>query len=223
MSVRDASCWAGTKKCIQDSLQAFSSSIAGLLSSRAVLEGMFPIPLRAPLQSFSPHSSLSPSSTATKPHVPIGVGVGDSTASPTSALLLHILQDSTGRISTILFAHRFGSALEPECKRYRLLADVLNDCAMLLDCLSPALPRGLVRISVLSASGVLRALCGVAAGAAKASLSVHFARRGNVGELNAVSPFNLRCKNGGGEKESSENMQTGFREGLWKNRELANS
>lgn len=29
----------------QDSLQAFSSSIAGMLSSRAVLEGMFPRPI----------------------------------------------------------------------------------------------------------------------------------------------------------------------------------
>ena len=29
----------------------------------------------------------------------------------------------------------------------------------------------------------------MAAGAAKASLSVHFARRGNVGEVNAVSDF----------------------------------
>ena len=62
----------------------------------------------------------------------------------------------------------------------------MNDCAMLLDCLSPALPK-VVRIGVLSLSGVLRALCGVAAGGAKASLSVHFARSGNVGELNAVS------------------------------------
>ena len=86
-----------------------------------------------------------------------------------------------------MFAHRFGSALEPEAKRYRLLADVLNDCAMLLDCLSPAIPKGVLRVAVLSFSGVLRSLCGVAAGAAKASLSVHFARRGNVGELNAVS------------------------------------
>lgn len=137
----------------QDSLQAFSSSIAGLLASRAVLEG---------------------------------VGVGDSSASPTSALLLSILQESTGRIATILFAHRLGTALEPECKMYRLAADVFNDAAMILDCLSPAFPKPL-RVGILSLSSVLRALCGVAAGSAKASLSAHFARWGNLGELNAVS------------------------------------
>ncbi|KAF2441804.1 DUF647-domain-containing protein [Karstenula rhodostoma CBS 690.94] len=136
---------------IYDSLQAFSSSIAGLLSSRAVLEG---------------------------------VGVGDADASPTAALLLSVLQDSMGRIATILFAHRLGTSLEPECKMYRLAADVFNDTAMVLDCLSPAFPKA-TRVVILSFSSVLRSLCGVCAGSSKASLSAHFAKRGNLGELNA--------------------------------------
>lgn len=67
---------------------------------------------------------------------------------------------------------------------YRLLADILNDFAFVLDCLSPAFPKG-IRVLILSFSSVLRALCGVAAGSAKASLSAHFARWGNLGELNA--------------------------------------
>ncbi|KAL2828690.1 vitamin B6 photo-protection and homoeostasis-domain-containing protein [Aspergillus cavernicola] len=137
---------------IFDSLQAFSSSIAGLLSSRAVLQG---------------------------------VGVGNANASPTSALLLHILQDTSGRIATILFAHRVGTALEPECKMYRFTADIFNDFAMVLDCLSPIIPAGVSRVTVLSAAGVLRALCGVAGGSSKASLSAHFARWGNLAEVNA--------------------------------------
>ncbi|KAF2656811.1 DUF647-domain-containing protein, partial [Lophiostoma macrostomum CBS 122681] len=136
---------------IYDSLQAFSSSIAGLLSSRAVLEG---------------------------------VGVGDASASPTAALLLNVLQESMGRIATILFAHKLGTALEPECKMYRLAADIFNDTAMVLDCLSPAFPKT-ARVLILSFSSVLRSLCGVCAGSAKASLSAHFAKRGNLGELNA--------------------------------------
>lgn len=92
-----------------------------------------------------------------------------------------------GRIATIVFAHRLGTSLEPECKMYRLAADVFNDTAMVLDCLSPALPKAL-RVILLSCSSVLRALCGVAAGSSKASLSAHFAKWGNLGELNAVSP-----------------------------------
>lgn len=113
-----------------------------------------------------------------------GVGVGDASASPTAAILLSILQDSTGRLATIMFAHRLGTSLEPECKMYRLAADVFNDTAMILDCLSPVFPKG-IRVLVLSTGGVLRALCGVAAGSAKASLSAHFAKWGNLGELNA--------------------------------------
>jgi len=116
----------------------------------------------------------------------LGVGVGDASASPTAALLLSVIQESAGRIATILFAHKLGTSLEPECKMYRLAADVFNDAAMILDCLSPAFPRA-IRVLVLSSSSILRALCGVAAGSSKASLSAHFAKWGNLGELNAVS------------------------------------
>lgn len=122
----------------------------------------------------------------TDQHDLVGVGVGDASASPTAALLLTVIQESMGRIATILFAHRLGTSLEPECKMYRLAADVFNDTAMIFDCLSPALPKAL-RVLLLSFSSVLRALCGVAAGSSKASLSAHFAKWGNLGELNAVS------------------------------------
>ena len=91
-----------------------------------------------------------------------------------------------GRIATILFAHKLGTALEPECKMYRLAADIFNDTAMIIDCLSPAFPKP-IRVLVLSCSSILRSLCGVCAGSAKASLSAHFARKGNLGEVNAVS------------------------------------
>ncbi|KAI1121095.1 vitamin B6 photo-protection and homoeostasis-domain-containing protein [Nemania abortiva] len=136
---------------IYDSLQAFSSTIAGLLSSRAVLQGF---------------------------------GVGDAMSSATAAVLLTVLQESTGRLATILFAHRLGQAIEPECKYYRFLADIFNDSAMILDVLNPLLP-GPARVAALCASGVLRALCGVSGTSAKASLSAHFARSGNLAELNA--------------------------------------
>lgn len=119
-----------------------------------------------------------------------GVGVGDATASPTAALLLSVLQESAGRIATILFAARLGTSLEPECKAWRLAADFFNDAAMLLNCISPALPR-VARVCVLSLSSILSALCGVAAGSSKASLSAHFARMQNLGELNAVSCFSF--------------------------------
>ncbi|KAI1388989.1 vitamin B6 photo-protection and homoeostasis-domain-containing protein [Hypoxylon trugodes] len=136
---------------IYDSLQAFSSTIAGLLSSRAVLQGF---------------------------------GVGDSTSSATAAVLLTVLQESTGRLATIWFAHRCGRAIAPECKYYRFLADIVNDLALLFDVLSPALPPP-QKVAALCTAGILRALCGVSGGASKAALSAHFAKTGNLAELNA--------------------------------------
>jgi hypothetical protein len=136
---------------IYDSLQAFSSSIAGLLASRAVLQG---------------------------------IGVGDENASATTAMLLSVLQESVGRIATILFAHWRSRSIEAECKMYRLAADVFNDIAMILDCCSPMLPKAF-RVPFFCASSVFRAMCGVAGGSSKAILSSHFAKADNIGELNA--------------------------------------
>ncbi|PAV18434.1 hypothetical protein PNOK_0527600 [Pyrrhoderma noxium] len=136
---------------LYDSLQAFCSSIVGLLSSRAVLEGF---------------------------------GVGDEHASSTKAVLLTVSQDATGRLATILFAWKYGPALAPEAKMYRLSADIFNDIAFVLDCLSPVLPSH-IRLASICLAGVMRAICGVCGGASKAALSMHFAKVGNVGELNA--------------------------------------
>jgi hypothetical protein len=136
---------------IYDSLQAFSSSVAGLLASRAVLQG---------------------------------IGVGDENASATAAMLLSILQESVGRIATILFAHWRSRSIEAECKMYRLAADVFNDIAMILDCCSPVLPKPF-RVPFFCASSIFRTMCGVAGGSSKAILSSHFAKADNIGELNA--------------------------------------
>ncbi|KAK3312614.1 vitamin B6 photo-protection and homoeostasis-domain-containing protein [Apodospora peruviana] len=113
-----------------------------------------------------------------------GLGVGDSSSSPTGALILKITGDTISRIATILFAHRMGQAIEPECKFYRFLADIFNDSAQFLDLLTPALPY-FPKLGVIVSAGVLRSLCGVAANASKASLSAHFALTGNLAELNA--------------------------------------
>lgn len=136
---------------IYDSLQAFFSAIAGLLASRAVLQGL---------------------------------GVGDENASATAAMLLSIAQESLGRFATIFFAHWASTRIASDCKSYRLLADIVNDFAFVMDCLSPSLPKS-IRIPFLCAASMCRAVCGVAGGSSKAILSAHFARNNNIGELNA--------------------------------------
>lgn len=113
-----------------------------------------------------------------------GLGVGDASQSPTAALVLKIIQDTFSRMATILFAHRMGQAIEPECKTYRFMADLFNDSALMLDLLTPVLPLS-PKVCIMVASSILRSLCGIAASASKASLSAHFARTGNLAELNA--------------------------------------
>lgn len=113
-----------------------------------------------------------------------GLGVGNASQSPTAALLLQIIQDTFSRLATILFAHRMGQAIEPECKFYRFLADIFNDASQMLELFIPALPF-LPKVGVMVGASILRALCGVAANASKASLSAHFAKTGNLAELNA--------------------------------------
>ncbi|KAL1892628.1 hypothetical protein Sste5346_006913 [Sporothrix stenoceras] len=113
-----------------------------------------------------------------------GLGVGNASQSPTGALVLKIIQDTFSRMATILFAHRMGQAIEPECKTYRFMADLFNDSALLLDLLTPVLPF-FPKVCVMVVSSILRALCGIAANASKASLSAHFAKTGNLAELNA--------------------------------------
>lgn len=108
-------------------------------------------------------------------------------------MLVQVIRESTGRFATIAFAHLFGTSIEAECKAWRLAADVLCDVAMVLDCLSPFFPHG-VRFLVLCFSSLLYSASGVAGNASKSSLSGHFAKWNNLGELNAVSYGDVALK-----------------------------
>ena len=112
-----------------------------------------------------------------------GLGVGDASTSATSAVLLTVLKDGISRIATIGFAWRFGLSIEQDAKYYRFIADAFNDSAFFLDLAVPFLSTG-YKIIFLVGAEALRALCGVAGGASKAAISQHFARAGNLAELN---------------------------------------
>ncbi|XP_011309051.1 uncharacterized protein [Fopius arisanus] len=90
---------------IWDTVQAFASTILGILTTHSIL---------------------------------IGVGVGESTATPLAATIAWILKDGAGMIGRILFAWWNGSRLDAQCKKWRILAlrlDSLNEdrLAILLD------------------------------------------------------------------------------------------
>jgi hypothetical protein len=71
----------------------------------------------------------------------VGVGVGSSDASATSATLQWILRDGGGMIGGMLFAWSQSSNFGFNIKQWRLFADVVNDIGLTLELLSPLFHR----------------------------------------------------------------------------------
>ena len=112
-----------------------------------------------------------------------GYGVGDSEATAASATINSLFRDAVGMLGGMLFAWWGAASFGSAVKRYRLFADVMNDFGLTLELLSPLFPRHFL---LLACCGTLcRALCGVAAGATRASLMTHFALQGNVADISA--------------------------------------
>lgn len=112
-----------------------------------------------------------------------GVGVGDSAATPTSAVLQYITRDVTGMAGRILFAWHKASSLDRNSKSWRLAADVMNDLAMFVELLSPLFP--LLFLWLACAGSLLRSLVGVAGAATRTALTMHQARAGNIADVTA--------------------------------------
>jgi len=113
-----------------------------------------------------------------------GLGVGDSQATPLAATLTWIMKDGAGMIGRIVFAAYCGTSLDFDCKRWRMFADIMNDCVMCVELCAPILPRPLV-LPTLCATGLGRSLVGVAGGATKAAVAQHQALRNNMADLSA--------------------------------------
>ena len=112
-----------------------------------------------------------------------GVGVGDSAATPTSAVLQYITRDVTGMAGRILFAWHKASSLDRNAKSWRLAADVMNDLAMFVELLSPLFPA--LFLWLACAGSLLRSLVGVAGAATRTALTMHQARAGNIADVTA--------------------------------------
>ncbi|KAL0993295.1 hypothetical protein UPYG_G00105790 [Umbra pygmaea] len=131
------------------------------------------------LQAFS--SSLS-GTLATQASLK-GVGVGNQEATVAAATITWLLRDGTGMLGRILFAWLKGHKLDSEAKKWRLVADVLNDIAMFMEILAPNFPTCFTII--VCSAGILKAIVGVAGGATRAALTVHQARRDNMADISA--------------------------------------
>jgi hypothetical protein len=114
----------------------------------------------------------------------IGMGVGESTASATSATLQWVLRDGIGMLVSMLFSWRCSVSFGQNIKGWRLFADCINDVGLTLELISPLFPREYFPV-FLSAACICRSMCGVSSGATRAALMQHFALAGNVADLAA--------------------------------------
>ncbi|CAH8575585.1 unnamed protein product [Schistosoma rodhaini] len=113
----------------------------------------------------------------------IGVGVGDSSATILSASLTWMFKDGSGMIGRIIFAGYHGIKLDCDCKFWRFVADILNDCALFLEIISPLF--NYLFTPLLCLANVLKSLVGVAGSATRAAIVQHQAINNNLADVSA--------------------------------------
>lgn len=113
-----------------------------------------------------------------------GIGVGDEGASALSATTNWILRQGLGKCASITFAYRSGAAIGTDSKRYRLLADIVNDCALTINLLSASVSPS-IRPYIYACSSVCWAIVGIAGSCTRTALTIHQARANNAADVQA--------------------------------------
>ncbi|CAM9489017.1 unnamed protein product [Ectocarpus sp. 4 AP-2014] len=110
-------------------------------------------------------------------------GVGDENASAIAAAMVWVLRDGFGMIGSLLFSYAASSHMDSNIKEWRLFADIANDVGLTLDLVAPVFRGNFAVVSSLAT--VFKALCGVAAGCTKTSITSHFALKQNMADISA--------------------------------------
>ena len=116
-----------------------------------------------------------------------GAGVGEDAASPMAAAIAWVLRDGFGMFGSLVFSYLVGTGFDRNVKEWRLFADVINDVGLTLDMLAPlAGPSGGTNFMVVAALGACcKTICGMTAGATRASITSHFALHDNLADVSA--------------------------------------
>eukprot|EP00727_Mastigamoeba_balamuthi_P009608 m51a1_g527 hypothetical protein (409) ;mRNA; r:363477-364916 len=113
-----------------------------------------------------------------------GLGVGDAKANAAAAASHGVVRDLIGNAGRIVFAWSRGTSLDRDAKVWRLVADALNDLAMLVELLAPCAPAWLF-LPALCLASVMRAIVGIAGGATRDAMRAHQALEGNMADVSA--------------------------------------
>ena len=115
-----------------------------------------------------------------------GVGVGREGATALSALISFIVRDGCGMAATLLFTSAASSRFRTDVKRWRLFADIMVDIGITLEVMSTAsFVPGSFFLPMISLGTCCKAICGVAAGATGGRINLHWARNGDISDINA--------------------------------------
>lgn len=106
-----------------------------------------------------------------------GLGVGDDSATAGAAALTFLQRDGAGMMGGLVLAWTASRSFGRNVKAWRLFADVANDLALTIDLWAPRFAPGMTFVVLVCVSSVLKAWCGVAAGATRAVITNHFAKR----------------------------------------------
>jgi len=112
-----------------------------------------------------------------------GSGVGNAKASGLAAALQWVLRDGAGMLGGLAFTTVCSTRFDENVKAWRLFADVINNVGLTLDLVAPMYPTQFTNIA--ATAQVCKSMCGVAAGATKASLTSHFAQQNNMADVQA--------------------------------------
>jgi hypothetical protein len=110
------------------------------------------------------------------------IGVGSSAASPLAAAVTWALRDGAGLLTSLAFTSLNAPSFRLHIREYRLFADVINDVGLFVDMMLPHFPPCFL-LPAAALSTACKACCGVAAGATRSDITMHFALDGNVSDL----------------------------------------
>ena len=111
-----------------------------------------------------------------------GLGVGDVAATASAGALGWIMLNGASMLGGLAFTWWSAREFGFHVRQWRLFADVINDVGLTLNMLAPLAGKDWFLL-VAALGSVCTAMCGVAAGATKPSISQFFARDGNLSDL----------------------------------------
>ena len=112
-----------------------------------------------------------------------GVGLGQELAVPAAAAISWVLKDGIGQLGGIFFAAYVSNSFDSDAKRWRMLAALALDAAVVVEILTPLTPNHFLLLASLANIG--KYVAWLSSSAARAAISSSFCREQNLADVTA--------------------------------------